>query len=319
MHQQALRQPVPHAGCDQSPAPADSLADCDEASTIDAEIWGVPAAPPSTKEEVVRIVDGGAFAWTYGLVPFSGWLAVRQSYSSALICWDSDTSIRRDGFAGYKGRREERRKSDPERARRRERVKEFITVIRQDPMIAGCYLEGYEADDLVALHYLHALAAGERVAVYGIDKDLLQLPGIVDRLRNFDGSPRELVLTDYPKRAPLYWPGTRDHRDLLLYQLLFGDRSDSIARLLLKGDKVTARRIHRARFPFLECYERWGARVIASLMLLLMPSPTLSSRWPDYHRNPESLLMDLENDEYWSAAHFPHDCQSGNSSEILAI
>lgn len=273
--------------------------------------WGEePKAPEPLKEDTLLLVDGGAFAWTYGVKPWEAWYQIRSSYKNALICWDSTNSWRKDLLSHYKERRANRRAIDPLVQEKRAQVERFKAMVRSDRDIKGCYLDRFEADDLVAIHYLHAVEEGRVVRVHGVDKDLLQVPGLHATLHHFDGSPKEVALSELPRRAPKYWPGTRTERDLLLAQLLFGDRSDSIPRVLAQRDALTAQRAHKQENPFMWAYGQWGKVVIESLMLLVMPSPALHVRWTEITEDPEILLVQLDEGTYHKASNFPHICGS---------
>jgi 5'-3' exonuclease len=256
---------------------------------------------------VLKIVDGGAFSWTYALIAPSAWISVRDSYVGAIICLDSAQSVRRDEVPYYKGRRSDRRKTDTRIQDRRAQVAEFWQMIRADKDLTFHSKDGYEADDLVVLNYLQAVDEDKQPRVFGVDKDLLQVPGLYSSMRMWDGSSRVIDLSSCPSRTPGYWPGTRDERDVLLAQLLFGDRSDSIPRVLGRGDKYGARRLHRElEHPFSRAYELYGKQVVDNLWQLLMPHPSLSVLSDVYRLNPEKLLLDIDDRSYWQVVNFRH-------------
>ena len=256
--------------------------------------------------KAVHIVDGGALSWSYGLIDPLAWEAVKSTYSRATICLDSPWSARQEAFPDYKSRRADRRASDPRVAERREQARDFKDKIAADEQLFCWEKEGWEADDLVAILYLEARSMGESTRVYAVDKDLVQLPGIHRCLYNFDASERDIDLFQTPRKQPKFWGGTRDNRDVLLFQLCFGDKTDSIPRLLAHLDFGTVHNLKKVENPFWTAYQKWGQPVIDSLLQLVMPSPILHRSWETLKDNPEVFLFQLDSTLYWSHHNFSH-------------
>lgn len=253
----------------------------------------------------MEIVDGGYLAWRYGLFSATAWHSVRLGYRTALICMDSSTSARKAAIPGYKERRAQKR-ADPSVAAKKEQVREFCGLLLDDPSLKTCFVDGMEADDLVAIHFLDYVAKlgqSEPCRIYAVDKDLLQVPGLWRFMHNLDND--RVFQRLHLRTAPGYWPGYRNESDVLLAQMLFGDRSDSIPRLLDRYDRITAQLIWAHPNPFWRCAELWGSRVFDSLVQLLMPSPFLHVGWP---LTLEELILEVQTTRYWNAFNFPHAC-----------
>lgn len=254
----------------------------------------------------MEIVDGGYLCWKYGLFPVSAWEQVRPNYRGAILCIDSTTSWRASIYPTYKEHRQTKR-LDPKIAAKKAQVVDFRGFLLEDPTISTCYLEGIEADDLVAIHFLQASHVTDQdLRVYAVDKDLMQVPGLWRFMYDLDNNRSHTEL-NY-RRAPGYWPGFRDEKDVLLAQLLFGDRSDSIPRLLPRYDRDTARWIWRQSKPLWVCWLQWKEEFVRSLYQLLIPAVCLHRQYPTYRTSPEALILDLESGGYWHPDSFPHIC-----------
>lgn len=263
---------------------------------------------PDEGTDHVRLVDGGALSWTYGVFPISNWDTVKHSYRGAIVCLDSKTSWRRETIPGYKQRRADRRLTDPRVQEKKALVDRFREALAIDPTLSRCLLEGFEADDTVAIHYLQARAAGRRVKVYAVDKDLVQVPGLMECMYGFDNEKRDKTFSESLKRTPNFWPRCRNERDVLLGQLLFGDRSDSIERLLPRRATDIALNLYHSDTPFMDAHRLWGEKVITALYQLLIPCPRLHALWSQLRLAPGHLLYLVDEGLYWDADMFPHVC-----------
>ena len=257
----------------------------------------------------MRLIDAGYFSWVYGTRPqFGGWDTLRMSFKADLFCMDSPQSWRAEVVTrNYKGRRAERRELDPAAMARKEQVEVFRTILREDPLVRSIELEGYEADDLVAVAFLNSLYQNNPVdSIIAMDKDLVQVPGLWPKMQRTDGSYVFDSITGLPKRVPMYWGRSKTPRDVLLGQLLFGDKSDSIPRLVYKKDSSLVAALKRSEQPFTDLYEALGIPVLTSLWLLVIPAAPLHDQWPVYERNYRKFLRDLDNGSYWMGPWLPN-------------
>lgn len=258
---------------------------------------------------MIRVVDGGHLAWTYGVFVQNSWSEVKYGYRNAIVCMDSSNSWRREQAPEYKARRALKRLTHEEVAVKKARVDEFRQLLLQDPTLNICMVDGMEADDLVALHYMEAAARGDEVSVYAVDKDLIQVPGLWQHMHRLDGERAHTDLKRYPKSAPAYWPGARHESDVLLAQALFGDRSDSIPRLLPRYDRTTARRVWESNKPFKALWYLFGTDLIRSLYQLIIPSVKLRWDVATILQDPEYLIHMLDTRSYYEPEMFTHDCK----------
>lgn len=252
----------------------------------------------------MQIIDGGYLSWVYGTIPHNAWDHARHEYRGDLICMDSQPSEswRLAQSPDYKSRRAGRRLLDPAAAIRKERVTELRSLMMEDPLVHTCYLEGFEADDLVALHWLIYPEA----RVLGEDKDLLQVPGLYRKMHNLQGKHLESLVNHRRNRLPMYYPGTRHARDVLLFQLFFGDKTDSIPRLTYKKDARLINSCYHDDEPFAKAYHYLGDPVIESLKLLLVPCLGLHREIDRLLKDPRLLLRELDSGMYWTASNFYH-------------
>jgi len=218
-----------------------------------------------------------------------------------IFCLDSADSWRANYVAdNYKGRRAERRALDPIAQQRKATVEVFRSLLREDPLLLTASLPGFEADDVVAICFLNRPPDREIHAVVAEDKDLVQVPGLWEKMQRTDGEFVFDGIRGLPKKTPGYWSPSKTLRDVLLGQLLFGDRSDSIPRLVYKKDADLVRKIRRLDSPFTSLYHEFGEIVLQNLMLLVIPCPALHFDWElKYSLAPERLLQDLDSGEYW--------------------
>jgi len=220
-----------------------------------------------------RLVDGGYLSWMFGTSAgnYGNWDTVRFDFRDDLLILDHPAQLDREVlYPQYKSRRRLRAKEDPERQRLRKRVGEFQELLREDPIISWDWEPGWEADDLLLFTWLKS---GRDKEVIGVDKDYLQVPGIWQFLRNIHGDHLLNEFSDVSRRFPRFCHPLQNPRDFLIAQVLLGDRSDGVPRILPPRDYLTYMRIRNSATPFTETYCLFGAPALLNIMLLVMPNP----------------------------------------------
>jgi hypothetical protein len=274
----------------------------------------LPISSPSPSESTDNsidsserwLVDLGYVSWIYGVFQnYGGWDTKRHSYRGSLMCLDSKESWRKSIAPGYKQRRADRRDRSEEAAIRKAKVEAFRAMVLEDFTLELCWIDGFEADDVLAIHALQDPSC----KVVAVDKDLLQVPGLYARMFHHHGEPAWPSIRGANRKYPKFWPAMRSPRDVLLAQLLFGDRSDSIPRMLKARDKWTAQTLFREEAPFQRAWLCFDQGVLLStLKQLVIPAVALHR---DYHRfvhSPLDWMAALDSGSYWDAGAFPHLC-----------
>jgi hypothetical protein len=257
--------------------------------------------------EYTWLVDGGYLVWKYAPQPLmGGWPLAKFGYTNCLVMLDHRSCYRQEVyFPAYKARRKQRNASDPERALKAEKARRLTSMIIEDPTVPSAYSPGCEADDLIALHYL--LYPDQLEGILAVDKDYLQLPGIwkllvreMPDVRTWEGPPWATL-----DRFPQYGGPVTCAKDFFLLQVLFGDSSDSVPRLLPKGwgltTKALIQQIRECPWPLRQTYELFGERALLNIKLLAMPGVWLLKEPPP---SPDHLIGMLEDGSYWSAESF---------------
>lgn len=250
----------------------------------------------------MRIVDGGYLSWMYGTRPeFGSWASVRYDYINSIIFMDSSVNARVQLNPLYKQRRRTKEVTKPELRARRAQVEKFQRWLRSDPLLTTYSHPGCEADDLVALT---SLLYPEKVTeVIGIDKDYLQVPGLRTKLRTI-----QLDRINWPLRFQKSFPkgalvsGLHEPDGFLRAQVLLGDKSDSVPRLLpLRNYQLYRELCQQPTWaPLISVFG--FQRVFESLQLLLMPGVFLCK---DFHLlSPQRLLTQVQLGLYWDPEHF---------------
>jgi len=258
-------------------------------------------------------VDGGYISWVYGSRPnFGSWDVAKEAYSydaGAVILMDSPELWRTYFYEDYKGKRARGRKEDPQKQARHRIVQLFRRIILQDPRLHTVIVRGCEADDLLAVSWI--LGHG-RDKVIAIDKDLRQVPGLGKALRDSSGEP--LSGSWGGSKFPKYVNPPRSSGEFLLYQALFGDKSDSVPRILplysegkmLFGWFMSMPTLLKRYWA---AYTYFGYPLIRNLKLLVVPAEFLRKDLEDsieQGSDPSVFLDLLASGEYWEPEGFQH-------------
>lgn len=224
------------------------------------------------------LIDGGYLSWSYGVSP------ERHEYwknNSSMYHWNTTGHLfLMDGVSEghriqfeptYKLRRRVKRSEDPDWQQRTQSVIQFrVELLYPDENLRFMKIEGFEADDLIAL-LAHCNPGPEPLRVVGVDKDLLQLGPLVD-VRRLDGT--RVSIQDFCNRLPTgLGRYLKTPRQLLLTLAIFGDKSDGIPRLLAPRDMATLLGIYHHQKPFTRAYEIFGDAFIKNLYLTILPGP----------------------------------------------
>lgn len=241
------------------------------------------------------LIDGGYLSWVFGTRPeWGGWDTTKQKYTKSLIVLDSPHSLRLAIYPDYKVKRVTKRREDNEWSFRREAVMGFRRYLRADSLVPTFEVPGAEADDIVAILWMKGW--GERVMA--VDKDLLQVPGII--LTNHHNEPmvhKKRMFPNYVKLPTNPW-------GFALCQALFGDKSDSIPRLMPSNGYQSRDLWHRIKSdvdPLGCAYSLFGERFWVNLQLVLIPTPLLRPEEFIFPANGrQQLFKALKNRSYWN-------------------
>lgn len=247
------------------------------------------------------LIDGGYLSWVHGTRPqnFGGWPLARFKYRESLILLDSPILWRTGYYPLYKARRKSRRAGDPVRLEAHAKVMRFRAILKDDPIMKTLELVGAEADDLLGLAWLKGHG---RRAVLAEDKDLCQVPGLMDRMRDFWGEPIVSHL-----HLPKYLREPETPGEYVLLQALLGDRSDSIPRLLpsLPRDSIFLSKVIWSSFsPLMTALALYGADLVQNLNLVLIPGPFLRRDHGRLMEKPLLLANLVEDGSYWDPEGF---------------
>lgn len=259
--------------------------------------------------DITMLIDGGYLMWSYGVKPnYGGWHSARFKFKGGLLLIDSDSEWRRTIHPAYKSRRKEKIKASPEKQRKAAMVHDFKDVLGWDGTLSSLQVEGYEADDLISLLFLMGIGSDHVVAV---DKDLHQVPGMKSAMHNHFGesSSRPMKL---PKYAVRHYGHPKQPWEYVLIQALFGDKSDTIPRLL-PSHPTRAKNLYnwiRGEQSPLQQYqtaiEHLGESFLRNVLLVIMPPPWMLEgwedrymlqQWPDWSKELFSGICD---GSYWS-------------------
>lgn len=258
---------------------------------------------PKTIFDFKGLIDAGYLSFVHGSRKggaFGGWDQARWNYVRYLLVMDSANSVRRDYFPDYKIRRAERRKKNPYQQQVYEQVVAFREVMRQDTVVYSTELDGYEADDVVAYCFIKGIG---RENVIGQDKDLFMVPGLQAVMRDHTGTrvTRNLKLPKYAITP--HSPGS-----YTLTQAIYGDKSDSIPRLLpssgAAAKRLYAHLIRKAKtleLAYHNCYSYFGDEFVTNLLLVTIPHPSLANTLDitSIEAGPRYFFHVLSTGEYW--------------------
>lgn len=208
-------------------------------------------------------VDTGVWSWhvvagqRYGKDPWKQTEGLIRL--GAVFHIDSPASLRKQYAPWYKSHRS---KFSDEMKARREAAHQWVFQLKERYPEHCNEIAGLEADDLIAIK----ARPGDRVL--SLDKDLLQIDNgitLIDANLAKWTIAREQKKTKLPLAVGERW---------LVYQLLYGDTTDDIPRLLLSKDRETAKWVFAQKNPMgaaLQVLPLDWARV--NLNLLIVPTP----------------------------------------------
>ena len=252
-----------------------------------------------------HILDGGYISWNFGLgeQPIK-WFAQRIKYMGGVIVVDDQSQHRIDVYADYKNRRKDKKAVDPVWAMKAKNVARFRTnFLLNDTMMFPLLVKGYEADDIIALMHLHNTYWGSKLdyQIISEDKDYRQCPNFGPHMYDRYGQ----TTGDRAVKSPKYAIQPMEPWEWSFYQMMFGDKSDSIPRLL-PSHPTRAKELWAECFnadsplsSFNTAFALIGDDAIRNLHLVLMPSPNLRSDWNELKANPSILLQTIASEQYW--------------------
>lgn len=230
-----------------------------------------------------RVVDGGCLKWTFGSSDGrrEGWKSDHRPYytlkwGNTIIIMDGATNKREQYTDTYKARRHDKRNMDEEWAKKVDGVAEFMnTDLLTDPSLEIVRFDGLEADDVIAFlgYYIRTYHPDYGpLRVTGVDKDYLQLPKDMIQLRRIDNT--RVKFTAFREKLPRGIQHViKKRHHVLLYLCLYGDKSDSIPRLIPNYDGRTFCRILQSRDPYGAAFTRFGDEFLRNLYLAALPGP----------------------------------------------
>lgn len=216
-----------------------------------------PSAPGSATRRAVEVlaVDGNSLAhraWhalrasepdgrlpegpfvARGMVRMLATAWIEGPYDAVVVCFDGPDNLRKKRFAGYKAGREEK---DPELVRQLERAQRVLEACA----FTVAQLDGYEADDLLAVVAATCTEADWRCTIVSSDRDLTALVSdVVTLLR--PGQSMAQIRTYTPASTEAEY-GVPPERYLQLAALR-GDPSDGLDGVRGVGAKTAARLIN---------------------------------------------------------------------------
>lgn len=250
---------------------------------------------------IKSLCDGGYLAGTYGSGPWgvNAWSSSRALYSmvaGSLIMMDSIESHRKNFDPDYKAQRAERAEHDEHKAEVRENMRRFRQEnLLGDGSLRTLHVNGFEADDLLAIAVAHNVGAGKPVKIIGADKDLLQLPANLMYIVRTDNTA--VTIENFAsKQAKAIQHLITMPWHVLLTLAMFGDKSDNIPRAVPARSGGSYADLYRMSKPFSTAAKRLGQTFINNLWLAVLPSPAAVSP----HLTPDILPAYLdEHKEYW--------------------
>src|SRR5690606_20816099 len=199
-------------------------------------------------------LDGGYLSWVWGTKAgrTNSWNQARFKYhGTGLIIMDPPGELMRSAFdPDYKRRRRDKRKRSEFRQYRSELVNQFRETLREDPVVTVVEVPGYEADDIVALTWMNS-PQEVSLWVVGVDKDFLQIPGLSDRMVDVHGQrTRDGWVYGSTRLFPQYaMRCINNSRDFIFAQVMLGDSSDSIPRLIPRNRQKEYEKLAKSEAP----------------------------------------------------------------------
>jgi 5'-3' exonuclease len=169
-----------------------------------------------------------------------------------------------------------------------------ITDFMHDsPLFKTVREDGLEADDLIARYSYEN--PDTNITVYGVDKDLLQLPNVVFN-NMYSYQKNQTVVKLYPGSITKFYEHSNE-RLITLALILFGDVADNVPRLNKPRDMKTVKKLLSSSTPFTDLLNHFSPEDIwKQVNATTLPMPILL----DYTEEMLSLVLEkMDTGDYW--------------------
>lgn len=211
--------------------------------------------------------DLGGLSWS-ALFTYNGKGYVDRlmfEHEDLFLCSDSSTSIRRQYYHSYKTAR---LGTPPEQLKRREQAHELQWWACGEYAHRCIGTEGLEADDIMAREF----QPGDTLMTN--DKDLLQVTGA--KLIDFGGKPWGFERLQKKIKVDISSPAL-----FLLYQVMYGDVTDDVRRILASKDRKTGPWILSQPVPIDAACAILPLEMLRdNLNLVMLPTPLITGQDP---------------------------------------
>lgn len=255
------------------------------------------------------IADLGYISFYYGCRNPGEWEVAKYQYKDCLLLADSH-SFRSDIILDYKGRRKKNREAKPSIQMTYEKVKALRQhIMDHDPHSMIAQVPGAEADDLVAAFHL---AYPDLKYIVAIDKDYLQLRNFNEK--QYTATMEQTAVKEMFKTLPQYvtnfLPDEITPQIIVLIHAVFGDKSDSIPRLLsshitqakLQWHQIWGNHHSYSGINALSMYQRahtmFRHNFTRNLNLVILPGNQLRNEPLD----STELIHGIADGSYWDAS-----------------
>lgn len=249
---------------------------------------------------IQAVADLGYISFYYGCRNPGEWEIAKYQYKDCLLLADA-RSFRSDIIEDYKARRKLNRETRPQVQQTYLKVKALREHILQNDFHSQvAQVPGAEADDLVAAFHL---AYPDLRYIVAIDKDYLQLPGF--NAKQYSATMEQFPIKEIFTKLPQYVSkGLTEITPplIVLIHALFGDKSDSIPRLL--SSHVTLAKSQWSSIfsgdSLLSMYQRahtmFRSDFVTNLNLVVLPGNLLRNEPLD----STSLIHSIADQSYWN-------------------